>query len=261
MEKDAYISANRGMWNQTAEVYEAEGFGALLQAVRRSDFSTFDKVERRIFAEVDLTGKDVIQLGCNNGRELISVKKAGAARCVGVDVSENLLSQARRLAEASAQEVEFVRSSLYDLDRTYAGSFDVVYVSIGVVGWLPDLPGFFRVVDTLLQTGGTFFLYDQHPILGMFDPAQTLVIDSSYFREEPFVEEVLPDYMDPSQTGRATSYWFQHTLSSILSLCLSSGLALTHFEEHEHDLSGTYRAFQDLEHKPPLSFSLVARKR
>ena len=259
MEKDAYIRANRAMWNQTAEVYETEGFGALLKEVRQPDFSTFDVVERRVFQNLDLTSKDVVQLGCNNGHELISVKKAGAARCVGVDVSEGMLSQAQRLADASRQEVEFVHSSLYDLD-TFGGAFDIVYVTIGVLGWLPDLPGFFDVVTDLLRPGGHLFLYDQHPVLGMFDPAQKLVIDSSYFRQEPFVEEVLPDYMDPSQTGRATSYWFQHTLSDIISLCLDSGFILTHFEEHEHDLSGTYRAFQDFEFKPPLSFSLVAKK-
>ena len=247
------------MWNQTAEVYEAQGFDALLEAVRQEDFTTFDEVERRVFSSIGLEGKNVIQLGCNNGRELISVKKAGAARCVGIDVSEKIVNQAQQLAEASAQEVEFVCGSLYDLGDTYDHTFDLVYVSIGVLGWLPDLPGFFKVVQNLLRPGGTFFLYDQHPILGIFDPAQKLVVDSTYFRQAPFVEEVLPDYMDPSQTGRATSYWFQHTLSSILSLSLRSGLTITHFEEHAHDLSGTYRAFQDFEHKPPLSFSLVAR--
>ena len=258
MEKDAYIRANRAMWNQTAEVYEAEGFDRLLSAVRQPDFSTFDEVERRVFSSIGLEDKNVIQLGCNNGRELISVKRAGAARCVGVDVSEKFVRQAEQLAEVSAQEVEFICSSLYDLD-TYDNAFDLVYVTIGVLGWLPDLPGFFKVVERLLRPGGHFFLYDQHPILGIFDPAQKLVVDSSYFRQDPFVEEGLPDYMDPAQTGRATSYWFQHTLSSILSLCLL-GLTIEHFEEHEHDLSGTYRAFQDFEHKPPLSFSLVARK-
>ena len=94
----------------------------------------------------------------------------------------------------------------------------------------------------------------------MFDPTEELVIDSSYFRQEPFVNEALPDYMDPSQTGRAESYWFQHTLSSVISLCLQSGLNLTYFEEYGHDLSNNYRAFQGYEHKPPLSYSLAARK-
>ena len=249
------------MWNQTAEVYEVEGFDALLEAARKSDFTTFDEVERRVFADINLNGKNVIQLGCNNGRELISVKKAGAARCVGIDVSEKILSQAQQLAEVSAQEVEFIRSSLYDLNNTYNTAFDLVYVTIGVLGWLPDLPGFFKVVETLLRPGGHLFLYDQHPILGIFDPAQKLVVDSSYFRQEPFVEEVLPDYMDPSQTGRATSYWFQHTLSSILSLCLNSKLDITHFEEYPHDLSEVYKAFEAFETKPPLSYSLTAQKR
>lgn len=259
MKNGEYIGANRIMWNRTAEVYRNEGFSRLLEEVRRVDFTTFDKVERRVFTAIGLEGKDVAQLGCNNGRELISVKKAGAKRCVGFDLSENFLEQGAQLAKASGQDITFVRTSIYDIDASHTGAFDVVYITVGVLGWLPDLAAFFGVIERLLQPDGYLFLYDQHPILGMFDPASQEV-DSSYFRREPFAEEVLPDYMDPSQTGRAASYWFQHTLSSIVGLCLASGLTLTHFEEHGHDLSNTYRAFQEVEHKPPLSYSLVARK-
>lgn len=248
------------MWNRTADVYNAEGFEKFLYAITQPDFTTFDEVERQIFSAIGLEGKDVAQLGCNNGRELISVKKAGAARCVGFDLSENFLEQGRQLSEASGQPVEFVHTSVYDIGEAYTDAYDVVYVTVGVLGWLPDLPAFFRVVERLVRRNGHLFIYDQHPILGMFDPTKKLEIDSSYFRQEPFVDEVLPDYMDPSQTGRAESYWFQHTLSSIIGLCLQSGLNLTHFEEYGHDLSNNYRAFQDYEHKPPLSYSLVARK-
>ena len=248
------------MWNQTADVYSAEGFGKLLSVIGQPEFTTFDEVERRVFSAIGLEAKDVAQLGCNNGRELVSVKKAGAGRCVGFDLSENFIEQARRLALESGQELEFMHTSVYDVSEAYTDAFDLVYVTVGVLGWLPDLPGFFGVVEQILRSGGYFFLYDQHPVLGMFDPNQKLVVDSSYFRREPFVNEALPDYMDPSQTGRAESYWFQHTLSSVIGLCLKSNLRLTHFEEHEHDLSNTYRAFQDYDWKPPLSYSLVVRK-
>ena len=259
MNNDAYTRANRAMWNRTADVYRDEGFDEFLEKMRRADFTTFDEVERRVFSTIGLEGKDVAQLGCNNGRELISVKKAGAGRCVGFDLSENFLEQGVQLSKASGQAVEFVHSSVYDIDAPYTSAFDVVYLTVGVLGWLPDLPAFFGVVERLLRPDGYLFLYNQHPILGMFDPAK-LEIDSSYFRQEPFVEDVLPDYMDPSQTGRAESCWFQHTLSSVIGLCLHSGFKLTHFEEHEHDLSNNYRAFEDHEHKPPLSYSLVAQK-
>ena len=260
MEKGRYVQANHDMWNRTADIYRDEGFDKFLAKISQSDFTTFDEVERQLFAEIGLAGKAVAQLGCNNGRELISVKKAGAGRCVGFDMAEKFLEQAKQLSKASGQNVEFICTSVYDISETYTAAFDVVYITVGVLGWLPDLPAFFGVVERLLRPGGYLFLYDQHPILGMFDPTKKLEVDSSYFRQAPFVEEALPDYMDPAQTGRAQSYWFQHTLSSIIGLCLKSNLTLTHFAEYGHDLSNNYRAFQDYEHKPPLSYSLVAKK-
>ena len=260
MNNDTFVQANHAMWNRTADVYRTEGFAKLLKAVGQPDFTTFDTVERRVFSSLGLEGKDVVQLGCNNGRELVSVKNAGARRCVGFDLAENFLEQARQLAEASAQDIEFVHGSVYDVAETYDHAFDIVYITVGVLGWLPNLPAFFAVIGRLLRPGGHLFLYDQHPVLAMFDPTKVLEVDSSYFRQEPFVNSALPDYLDPAQTGRAESYWFQHTLSSIIGLCLETGLRLTQFEEYGHDLSNNYRAFQDFEHKPPLSYSVVARK-
>lgn len=260
MKSGQYIQVNRAMWNQTAEVYEAEGLESFLAVIQRPNFTTFDEVERGVFLRIGLDGSDVAQLGCNNGRELISVKKAGAGRCVGFDLSEKFIDQARQLAQVSGHNAEFVCTSIYDIDPAFDDSFDVIYVTVGVLGWLPELPGFFKVVERLLRSGGYFFLYDQHPILGMFDPTKVLEIDSSYFRQEPFVDDALPDYLDPTQAGSATSYWFQHTLSEIMGLCLRSGLAPKHFEEHERDLSNTYRAFQNFDYKLPLSYSLLAQK-
>ena len=74
--------------------------------------------------------KAVIQLGCNNGRELISVKKAGAGRCVGIDVSDKFIAQARQLASVGDAEVDFVRSSVYDIPHSFDGQFDLVYVCL-----------------------------------------------------------------------------------------------------------------------------------
>ena len=260
MEKDAYIRANRAMWNETAGVH-AEGYVKdLLKRIAAPDFTTFDKVERAIFSELGLAGQAVAQLSCNNGRELISCKKAGAGRCVGFDISDAFVAQARQLGEASGVEVTFVRSDVYTLPPEYDATFDIVYVTVGALGWLPDLERYFEVVAGLLKEGGHFFLYEMHPVLNMFDAKKGLEVDASYFRTEPFVDEEEPDYMDPTKTVSGTSYWFPHTLADVIGGCLRNGLILTHFEEYAHDLSNVYRAFQDFEKKPPLSYSLVARK-
>lgn len=260
MNNKNYIQANKAMWNQTADVYRQEKFDQLLAQMKQPDFSTFDEVEREVFGLIGLKDKAVAQLGCNNGRELISVKKAGAGHCVGFDLSENLIEQAKELAAASHQEVDFVCASIYDIDDTYSNSFDVIYITIGMLGWLPDLPQCFQMIDRLLRPGGHFFLYDMHPIITAFHPEKNIELDFSYFSKEPHIDETLPEYMDPSQSGKAKSYWFQHTLSDIIGQCIDLRLNLIHFKEYERDLSMIYKAFEEFEHKLPLSYSLVARK-
>ena len=47
-------------------------------------------------------------------------------------------------------------------------------VTIGVLGWLPDLDAFFGIVSRLLRTDGQLFIYEMHPILDMFDAAEGL---------------------------------------------------------------------------------------
>ena len=260
MQPGDYIEANRRMWNETADVH-AQGYVAkLFERVKASDFSTFDDVEKRIFAQIGLKGKAVIQLGCNNGRELISVKKAGAGRCVGVDVSDKFIAQGRQLASWGGVDVDFVRSSVYDLPHDFDREFDLVYITIGVLGWLPDLDVFFGIVSRVLRTDGQLFIYEMHPILNMFDADKGLAVEASYFQSEPFVDGEGPDYLDPSQVIKAVSYWFPHTLADVIGGCLKHGLGLTHFEEYGHDLSAVYAAFEGFAKKPPLSYSLVARK-
>jgi ubiquinone/menaquinone biosynthesis C-methylase UbiE len=260
MQPEDYIEANRKMWNETAEIHAQGYVTELRERVKAPDFSTFDPVEKRIFAQIDLKDKAVIQLGCNNGRELISVKKAGARRCVGIDISDNFIGQAKELASLGGVEIDFTRSNVYDIPHSLDGQFDLVYVTIGLLGWLPDLDAFLGIVSRLLKSDGQFFLYDMHPILNMFTASKGLAIEASYFQREPFIDEAGPDYMDPSQTVESISYWFPHKLSDVIGGCLKHALSLTHFEEYGHDRSEVYAAFEHFEKKPPLSYSLVARK-
>lgn len=77
---DNFIEANRAMWNETANVHERGYVADPFERIRAPDFSTFDSVEQEIFDTLELNGKAVAQLSCNNSRELISCKKAGAGR-------------------------------------------------------------------------------------------------------------------------------------------------------------------------------------
>jgi ubiquinone/menaquinone biosynthesis C-methylase UbiE len=255
-----YSETNRNMWNQTADVHAKAKLAELLGAIKSPDFTTFDEVEKTIFEKIGLKDKAVIQLSCNNARELISCKKAGAGRCVGVDISDKFIGQGKLLASAAGVEIELVRTSVYNLSRDFDNSFDLVYVTIGALGWLQDMDAYFNLVNRLLKPSGQIFIYEMHPMLDMFDAETGLEIKHSYFKTDPYVTEAAPDYFDPSTIVAGTSYWFHHKLSDILGGCLNHGLVVTHFQEYDHDISNVYKAFEAFEKKPPLCYSLVARK-
>lgn len=260
MKQRDYTETNRRMWNETADVHAKVYVDRLFEHIKAPDFTTFDEVEKQLFAQINLAGKAVAQLACNNGRELISVKKAGTGRCVGFDISDRFIEQAQQLAQVGSVDVEFVRTDIYDISSDFDGQFDLVYITIGVFGWLPDLDPFFNIISRLLKTEGQLFIYEMHPILNMFDGKNGLEIDASYFRTEPFLTEKEPDYFDPSYVVNAASYWFPHKLSDIIGGCLEHGLSLTHFQEYDRDISMIYAGFEKFENKPPLSYSLIARK-
>ena len=73
----------------------------------------------------DLTGKTVLDIGCNGGFYSMEMKKRGAARVLGVDWDEDYLAQARFAAEVTGLDIEFRRLSVYDVG-SLGERFDVV---------------------------------------------------------------------------------------------------------------------------------------
>jgi tRNA (mo5U34)-methyltransferase len=63
----------------------------------------------------DLTGKSVLDIGCNAGFFSIEMKRRGAARVVGIDTDRNYLAQARFAAEISGCELELHQLSVYQV--------------------------------------------------------------------------------------------------------------------------------------------------
>lgn len=61
----------------------------------------------------DLSGKSVLDVGCNAGFYAIEMKKRGAKRVVGIDTDEKYLDQARFAAEVNGMEIEFRNLSVY----------------------------------------------------------------------------------------------------------------------------------------------------
>src|SRR3954452_4247682 len=57
----------------------------------------------------DLTGRTVLDIGCNAGFYAIEMKRRGAARVVGIDSDPLYLAQARLAAEVTGCDIELAQ--------------------------------------------------------------------------------------------------------------------------------------------------------
>ncbi len=73
----------------------------------------------------DLSGKTVLDIGCNGGFYAIEMKRRGADRVVAVDFDDIYLNQARFAAEVMGADIEFRKLSVYDV-ALLKEKFDVV---------------------------------------------------------------------------------------------------------------------------------------
>lgn len=79
----------------------------------------------------DLTGKSVLDIGCNAGFYSLEMKRRGAARVVGIDSDERYLEQARFASEVVGADVEFRQLPVWDVARL-GERFDLV-IFMGVL--------------------------------------------------------------------------------------------------------------------------------
>jgi tRNA (mo5U34)-methyltransferase len=91
---------------------------------------TWEVVQR--FLPKDLTGRQVLDVGCNAGFFSIEAKRRGAARVLGVDAQRREIRQALFVRRVLGLDVEFRRASVYDLDPAVHGRFDIV-LALGLI--------------------------------------------------------------------------------------------------------------------------------
>lgn len=132
--------------------------------------------------------------------------------------------------------------------------------TIGVIGWMPDLEGFFEVAAGLVVPGGHLFIEEMHPALIMYEQGEggaPSYLANSYFREEPWVETGGLDYYGGTSYEAKFIYAFPHTLAKIVMAGIDAGLALRHFAELDYDISLFCADLEHVETKPPLGMTMV----
>jgi len=253
-------------WNQVAPLHKAAAAEQLdkLFSDPKGIIQT-DEELLKVLGNISIKEKDIVHLCCNNGSELLSLKRMGARKCLGIDISELAIDEGQRRAELFNIDCDFICADIYEIPEQYNNSFDIVHITSGCLGWLPDLNLFFKICNRLLRKGGNLLIHEIHPFSEMlpFDHSEIedrLRIVDSYFYSEPLVETGSLDYIGNVDYESEPQYWFVHTVSSIIMGLTNNNFKIRQFIESAKDISMSHMKVEKHEAGIPLSLIIQAEK-
>jgi SAM-dependent methyltransferase len=262
---------NRANWDSRVPVHLASSFYDL--AGFRAGGGTLRPFE---VSEVgSVVGRSLVHLQCHIGLDTLSWARRGAV-VSGLDFSWPAASAASSLAAELGLPATFVVSDVYDAVAAFGGQrFDIVYTGIGALVWLPDIPGWARVVAGLLAPGGFAYLVEGHPFAGILDEASApgasgLCVARDYFDAAPQVEDYPYTYTDGPTLSHPRQVKFQHGLGEIVTSLVEAGLRIEFLHEHDFELFQRFESLQRREDgtyrlppgqpRVPMMFSLRASR-
>lgn len=223
----------------------------------------------RALLEGSVDGADVVQFQCSHGLDALGLLNRGARSVVGLDISPEMIEQARRKADALGRsEARFVVCDVVSPPADLEGAADLVYTGRGSLPWILDLGAWARAVASVLRPGGRLVLYEGHPLANLWDRSASdlrLRVGASYFVSEPEENEGFPrsvveraadrDGPSPRMLERA---WRP---GQVVASLIDAGLALERFEEFPDLFWDQFPGWsEDLRAALPNSYGIVARK-
>ncbi len=226
------IDANRANWDDRVAIhvassfYDVEGWLAGPRPLR----------DREVEALGDVSGLDLVHLQCHFGLDTLAFAHAGA-RVTGLDFSGEAIRQATELAARAglAERARFVQADvLRAAEALSPETYDIVFVSLGALCWLPSVETWADQVAALLRPGGRLYLHDVHPLAWALAD-DDVRIEHSYFQEaEPYADDGDVTYTDgDGRLEHTRSYEWNHSIGEIVTSVLDRGLRLERLTEHD----------------------------
>ncbi|MDF1587240.1 TIGR04290 family methyltransferase [Marinimicrococcus flavescens] len=176
----------------------------------------------------DLSGRSVLDIGCNAGFYAMEMKRRGAERVLGVDDSEAYLEQARFATRTAGLDVEFRRLSVYDVARI-GERFDLVIF----MGVLYHLRHPLLALDLIHEHVARDLLLFQSMQRGSRS-VTPMKADYRFDDEAPFEHPDFPamHFIEQSYAGDPTNWWIPNR-AAVEAMLRSAGFAIVEHPEEE----------------------------
>jgi SAM-dependent methyltransferase len=262
--------ANRRGWNQSAAWYRARV--GQHRAKLRAGQVTLHPIEERLLASRGPLGEwcqRAVHLQCSAGMDTISLHNLGAHRVIGIDIADDLIGLAGELAQDLGMPAEFVRADVLQIPDRFDGAADLVYTGKGAIHWMYDIKAWGHAVSRLLRPGGTFVLFDFHPMMWLFRSESRELEPSgiSYFapilsyREWPMGHVGHLDLPREQIEAKKIRPW---PPSAVVQSLIDAGLTIVSVGEYPDTVNSSWTAYPHmparLRRGVATTYSIVARK-
>ena len=262
-----YLAANQANWDDRVRIHVASKFYDVDKWLKERPGPR----ERELEVLGDVAGLKVVHLQCHFGLDTLAFANAGAS-VTGLDFSSAAIAEARSLAHRAglADQARFVEADVLQAAAALAPEqYDLVYVSLGALCWLPSVEQWAGQVAALLRPEGRLYLHDVHPVAwALADDEPRL--EHSYFEErEPYVSDTDVTYADANERLVSTrSYEWNHSIGEIITALVDHGLRIVKLVEHDWTVWPRFPWLVETAHhrwepppnrpRIPLTFTLLA---
>jgi len=179
--------------------------GNVAKVIQAGKGYVFDEIKSFFPSIVD---KTLLQLFCNDGRELLTLLRDGG-RGIGIDFSENALQQAIITNQSLRCDCEFTCQDVLTWLNLYHSQFiNITFTSLGSLWWVADLHLYFSLINRITLPGGTYIIWDFHPFIHIFDDLLRAANDYPLEMLKRFHSSGVEDYVTDS-----TAYFFEERVA------------------------------------------------
>jgi len=223
-----YFDANKAWWNNITPAHIESDFydnGSFLAGK-----NSLNDIE--LPALGDISNKKVLHIQCHFGQDSISMARMGA-EVTATDISDVAIAQARHFNDVVGTDVNFIECNTYDILNHINEKFDLIFMSYGVLAWLPDMEKLADICGQLIRKGGSVIIAEFHPTLYLFDFSSGQIA-YPYFNTGVYKEITDGDYADLDDKSMGVEYFWCHSLEEIMGAFLQEDFNLKIFKEYDY---------------------------
>lgn len=211
-------------------IFDDEQFFEGYKAIRERETNLNDLLEQPAMKRLlpDVSGKNVLDLGCGYGHNCRDFIRLGAKKVVGIDISKKMLAVAER--ESSHEKIEYINMSMRDI-TALPYKFDIVYSSLAF-HYVEDFEKLTTDIYLLLNDNGCLLFSQEHPIV-------TATVDGlGHWNKDENSNRVSYTFSNYGQEGERKHHWicdgvinYHRTVGSLITTLAKNGFIIDTVEE------------------------------